>query len=325
MRVLVVGCGSIGKRHVANLLSSAKCEKIIVHTKNTECMECFRSTDKIEFTPLSRDSEVDFSGHQYRNIDFAIVANETYKHIDTSIYLAEKGINLFVEKPLSHTLNKISTLRQIVEERHIKLFVAYNLRFLGALRYMKEQLAMQVIGDLYFAKIEVGSYLPSWRPGRDYRKSYGASREKGGGVALDLSHEIDYMRYLFGDPCEWKVSKTKVSNLEIDSDDVFEGVYTFDNNFICNVHMDYLQAAPKREIRIVGSEGVLACDLIDKYIKVTKNNEDSLIRGQDLFDINKTYEDELNDYINSIEEDREPSITLFDGIKTLELLEERNV
>ena len=84
------------------------------------------------------------------------------------------------------------------------------MRFLGAVRHIKEQLAKNLLGDIYFAQIEAGQYLPLWRE-RDYTESYSAHKSKGGGVALDLSHEIDYMRYLFGNPCSWKVFKTKVS------------------------------------------------------------------------------------------------------------------
>ena len=109
------------------------------------------------------------------------------------------------------------------------------------MKYVKDRLSEKIIGDLYFAKIEVGQFLPLWRPDRDYRDSYSASKAKGGGVALDLSHEIDYMRYLLETPVTGKYLKARASKLEIDSDDVFEGIYRYDNNFICNVHMDYLQ------------------------------------------------------------------------------------
>ena len=80
------------------------------------------------------------------------------------------------------------------------------------------------IGSLYFAEIEVGQYLPAWSPLSDYRESYSARKERGGGAASDLSHEIDYMRYLFGDPVSWKIMKSKVSDLDINCEDVFKGL-----------------------------------------------------------------------------------------------------
>ena len=331
MRVLIVGCGSIGRRHISNLLAIEKIERIVVCTKNEECLEKFGNEKKIEFTgelnnlPVSQDSRPSFSSSN--EIDFAIIANETSKHIDTAVFLAERGIHLFIEKPLSHNLEKVDILRETAERKKIKIYIAYNLRFLGTLQYIKEVLSRKGLGSLYFAKIEVGQYLPSWRSTIDYRKTYSAaSNTRGGGVALDLSHEVDYMRYLFGDPYHWKVMKTKVSTLEIDAEDIFEGLYKYDSGFICSVHMDYLQTDTKREIRIEGSEGTLVGDLIRKIIKIKdKEKKELLVTDENLFDTAKTYIEELNHFVRVIEGKEEPAITLHDGISALKLLEDRNV
>lgn len=313
MNALVVGCGSIGKRHINNLVKLNNIESVFVYTKNENCLKELDNDSKIR--TINNLSDI--------KPDFAIIANETHKHINTAISLAERGINLFIEKPLSHSLKKTDTLSKIVKEKGLKVFVAYNLRFLKAMGYIKEQILKKAVGDLYFARIEVGQYLPQWRPDKDYRDSYSASREKGGGAALDLSHEIDYMMYLFGDPINWKVVKAKVSDLEIDSEDIFEGIYLYDNNFICNVHMDYLQLNKKREIRIVGSKGEIICDFIKN--EITVNNKNSVINDKSMFDINTTYADELIHFIESVKKDTEPSITLEDGVKVLRLLEDKNV
>lgn len=313
MKVLVVGCGSIGKRHINNLVKLNNIESVFVYTKNKNCLKELDNDSKIR--TINNLSDI--------KPDFAIIANETHKHIDTAISFAERGINLFIEKPLSHSLKKTDTLSKIVKEKGLKVFVAYNLRFLKAMGYIKEQILKKAVGDLYFSRIEVGQYLPQWRPDKDYRDSYSASREKGGGAALDLSHEIDYMMYLFGDPINWKVVKAKVSDLEIDSEDIFEGIYLYDNNFICNVHMDYLQLNKKREIRIVGSKGEIICDFIKN--EITVNNKNSVINDKSMFDINTTYADELIHFIESVKKDTEPSITLEDGVKVLRLLEDKNV
>ena len=331
MRVLVVGCGSIGRRHISNLLAIEKIESIVVCTKNEECLEKFGNENKIEFTselnnlPVSQDSRPSFSSSN--EIDFAIIANETSKHIDTAVFLAERGIHLFIEKPLSHNLEKVDILRETAERKKIKIYIAYNLRFLGALQYIKDVLSRKDLGSLYFAKIEVGHYLPSWRSTIDYRKTYSAaSNTRGGGVALDLSHEVDYMRYLFGDPYHWKVMKTKVSTLEIDAEDIFEGLYKYDSGFICSVHMDYLQTDTRREIRIEGSEGILEGDLIRKIIRIKdKEKKELLVTDENLFDTAKTYIEELNHFVRVIERKEEPAITLHDGISVLNLLEDRNV
>ncbi|MBI5204847.1 MAG: Gfo/Idh/MocA family oxidoreductase [Nitrospirae bacterium] len=312
MKALVVGCGASGRRHISNLLQLKNIGSISVYTENKECLKGLKGDGKINTINALDNIEA----------DFAIIANETYRHIDTALSLAAKGMDLFIEKPLSYNQDKADELKEIAKKKKIKIFVGYNLRYLGAMKYVKDRLSEKIIGDLYFAKIEVGQFLPLWRPDRDYRDSYSASKAKGGGVALDLSHEIDYMRYLFGDPCNWKVLKARASKLEIDSDDVFEGIYRYDNNFICNVHMDYLQKDKKREIRIVGSEGMLHCDLIGKSIRIIKGDKEIVMNDRDMFDIDRTYMDELKHFIGAAERDIIPDITLDDGIKALELLED---
>lgn len=314
MRVLVVGCGSIGRRHINNLIALDKIKAVSIYTKVKDCLKTFNdASGKVSLIEDLDNAEA----------DFAVICNETYKHLETAIVLTDRGMDLFIEKPVSYNLDNVDRLKKITDKNKTKVFIGYNLRFLGAMRYIKEQLKDEIIGDLYFAKIETGQYLPEWRKDIDYRQSYSAFREKGGGVSLDLSHEIDYMRYLFGNPLYWKVVKTKVSKLEIDSDDVFEGLYVYGNNFVCNVHLDYLQKDKRREISIVGSKGILQCDFIEEEIRVKKENGiESIIDNIDCFDIDKTYVDELDSFIMSIENDIEPRITLDDGIKALELIED---
>ena len=317
MNALVVGCGSIGKRHITNLLESERIENIFVYTQFDQCQEYFVGNKRVVITNTLK----------CKNIDFAILANETYKHIDTALYLADKGINLFIEKPLSHNLRKIDLLKKCIVKNAVKVFIAYNLRFLGAIQFINNHLAKKTIGDVYFASFEAGQYLPQWRPNDDYRRSYSASSERGGGVALDLSHEIDIMRFFWQTPSSWKVEKSKVSNLEIDSEDIFEGVYQYPNGFICRIHLDYLQLDKKREFRIVGSEGTIFCDLINKHVRLSTNNNIGHIdlRDDDMFDIPGTYRKELNHFFDVISSDTQCMISFDDGVEVLKMIEDMNV
>jgi len=311
MKVLLVGCGSIGKRHLENLNRLVEVEHIFVCSKVKDCLKGLKDKRKVSLVKSIDDIQP----------DLAIVANETYNHIDTAVILARKGIHLFIEKPLSHNLSgKLNLLKKIVKRNKIKLCVGYNLRFLGALKFIKTKLSQNVIGDIYFAKIEVGQYLPLWRSERDYRVSYSASKKRGGGVSLDLSHEIDYMRYLFGEPRSQEVVKAKVSSLKIDSEDIFEGVYVY-SNFVCNVHMDYLQKDMKRIIRIEGEKGSIICDFIRKRITIDTLGRKTTVSNKKLFDLDKTYMDEILSFIKSVKFNREPAVTLEDGVKVLELIE----
>jgi predicted dehydrogenase len=324
MNVLVIGYGSIGKRHVDNLLKLKRIDQIIVCSNRLDSFQNHPKKEKLKLVHSLEELSLKMSnGRQY---DFAIVANETYKHIETATVLANCGVHLFIEKPLSHSVKDANSLKRIAQRSNIKIFVAYNFRFLGALKYIKDQISSGFIGSLYFSEIEVGQYLPLWRPLSDYRESYSARKEQGGGAASDLSHEIDSMRYLFGNPVSWKIMKSKVSDLYINSEDIFKGLYRFSSGFLCSVHADYIRRNKKRGINIVGSEGTLECDLINKYIKIQKDNgEISLIEDEHFFDVDESYKSELNHFIECIEKDETPQITVDDGIEVLKLIESDHV
>jgi predicted dehydrogenase len=317
MNVLVVGYGSIGRRHLLNLTKLDGVDEIAVYTKIKDDSE--RSYGKkVTFIDAST---LDLSDAcEGLKIDFSIIANETCKHIDTAITLARKGHDLFIEKPLSHTLEKIDRLEELSRRKPIKIFVAYNLRFLPAIQSIKERLSREVIGKLYFAEIEAGQSLPGWRKNIPYRDSYSAKAEQGGGVALDLSHEVDYMRYLFGEPCQWKTLKSKASDLEINSDDLFEGIYQYRNGLLCHVHLDYLQTPAKRRIRIEGSRGTIDCDLIGGKLKILSEDQEIIQNDGSLFSVENTYMDELLAFIEAIRSGLPPAISLADGVKALKLL-----
>lgn len=313
--VAVVGCGSIGRRHIANLAALEKVGRITVATRDPRCLEGFEHDRRI--TAVGSPDDL--------TADIAVIANDTARHADTAALLAGRGMHLFIEKPVAITAGEAETIRSAANDAGVKVQVGYNLRFLGIMDRLRTLLAERTIGTLYFARIEAGQYLPDWRPGTDYRRSYSASAARGGGVALDLSHEIDYMRWLFGDPVSWRVMKTRVSDLEIDSDDLFEGIYRYAGNFLCTVHLDYLQPRRKRQITITGSTGTILCDLAEKRLVCTVNGRGTTYDDEGLFDLAKTYRDELRHFIRAVREDRKPMISLDDGIRALRLLEDGHV
>lgn len=319
MKVLVVGYGSIGKRHVGNLINHDAVEKIIVYSKIKEYIS---GADEQDITMVNA-AETNLSAAVAQcNPDFAIIANETYKHMDTAITLAQRGVHLFIEKPLSHNLEKMDVFKDIIRQKKLKVFIAYNLRFLPAIEYLREQIRGGELGDLYFAQIEAGQYLPSWRLDTDYTACYSADEKRGGGVALDLSHEVDYMRYLFGEPQSWKTIKSKASDLKINAEDIFVGIYRYYNGFICQLHMDYLQQKPKRTIRVVGSKGQLYCDLVSKYIDVHTYGQNGRLIEDSFFNTAETYKKELAHFIAALGSNSPVAISFDDGIKALELLED---
>ena len=319
MKVLVAGYGSIGKRHVRNLSDLEGIGEIFVYTKIKGPFEnaSGKNISFIDASSVNLETAADRC-----KVDFAIIANETFKHVDTAMVFAARGAHLFIEKPLSHNGEKIDDLSAIVQKNRLKAFVAYNLRFLPAVRYLKDQIFQKTLGRLYFAQIEVGQYLPSWRSGIRYSDSYSAHTEYGGGVALDLSHEVDYMRFLFGEPESWKTVKSRTGELDINSEDIFEGIYKYAQGLVCHVHMDYLQRKAKRTIRIVGEQGEFVCDFIEKHIDISTTESKSRLADEKLFDMAETYKAELNHFIEIIECDGPPAVSLEDGRMALKMLED---
>jgi len=307
-KFLIVGFGSIGKRHFDNL----------------------RQMENVRVSILTRrhldlpDTKVYSSIEEAVNNDFdaIFITNETVLHITTAIAFAERGYNLFIEKPLSHSLEDVDKLVSLVSKHNLKVMVGCNMRFHPSVRLLKEFIQRGKIGQVISARIEAGQYLPDWRPGRDYRDSYSASKEKGGGVILDLIHELDYAYWFFGGASKIFCFSGKKSNLEIETEDVAEILIAFENSTLCEVHLDYLQRYPGRSISLIGTEGVIQADLIANRVKVfeaSKGDWEAFDMGSN-FEKNEMYQDEVKHFMNYLSgSSGKPLIGLRDGIEVLRM------
>jgi len=308
MHALVVGCGSIGLRHVANLLELDDIGRVSAATSRPECLATFGDDPRVVAVP--KEDVV---------CDFAIVANDTSSHAQTTQRLVGLGIPVLVEKPLAASDEGLEALAASAADTLVG--VAYNMRFLGIMPLLKEWLGSGVLGTPYFARIEVGQHLAGWRRDRDYRDTYSASRAAGGGVALDLSHEVDYMRYLFGDPSGWDVRVARTGALEADVEDVFEGLYAFGEQFVCSVHMDYLEQSARRSLALVTSRGRLECDFVARTLAATFDLP-SHPDAPSLFDMDDSYRREIAAFAGAVAGGQSwPGASLADGRRVLQLLE----
>lgn len=296
-KVLVIGYGSMGKRHSSNLIKLGI--RPVVLTKYPD--------DNKEAIFINDISEA-------RYADYAVIANSTNEHLSSFIQIAEKTNckNVFIEKPIEVSVEKGMRIKELSEENSISVFIAYNMRYKKFFDIIGD-IILNHRNDIRLVKLHSGQYLPEWRPYKDYRLSYSAHKDQGGGVHLDLSHEIDYMLWLFGEPRQTLFTyKDHISTLEIDSIDYFKGLYKYDN-FVVDIELDYFR--PKeRYIKILGEDNVLCdCDLVNKRLIV--NNED--ISSDDFFDIDTHFE-ELKDFINRNPERR--LCTVDEAVKVLELI-----
>ncbi len=251
-RLLIVGYGSIGKRHLRiarGLLPNADirvlrhqiCESIPENADG--CMS--RLDEALAFAPQA-----------------AVIASPSTFHMQTAQPLANAGVHLLVEKPLAASYDGVETLLASCSAHDSVLMTAYNLRFLPSLQVYRETIQSGVIGKVVSVRCEIGQYLPSWRPGSDYRQGVSASRTLGGGALLELSHEIDYLRWIFGEVAWVRASLSKQSNLEIDVEDTAHLILGFEpdadgRELIANLNMDLLRHDTTRQCLAIGEHGSL--------------------------------------------------------------------
>ena len=261
MRVLIIGYGSIGRRHDEVLFDFAELEDVHLVTKQY-------ISNRITFKSL--EDVVDINSY-----DYLLIASETKKHYEQLCWLNERLENkkIFSEKPLFEKWYELPTFRN-------EVYVGYVLRFHPVLQKVKLLLKGQQVLN---ANIACGSYLPSWRTNIDYRDSYSAKKAEGGGVLLDLSHELDYIVWLLGNLLEVKSYQAKVSDLEIDSDDVVSLVGKTDQQAIVNLVMDYFSKSAYRQIRINTNGFTLEADLIkNQLIKTNLDNTQEVFEFETL-------------------------------------------
>ena len=297
MNGLVVGLGSIGRRHLKNL------RQILPQAELTVLRSSDRSSHE---APPEEASRVVYSFddallHEPR---FAVIASPAPFHVEIALRLAERGVHLCIEKPISDRLDRIQDLIGLCRQRGLVLMVAYNLRFAAPLRTLREALMSGRIGTLLGLRIEAGQYLPDWRPNADYRQSVSARRDLGGGALLELSHEIDYARWLAGDIVRVSADVRKLSNLEIDVEDCAELTVNFASGVLGSIHVDMLQRTPTRTCKLIGSEGTLTWDAIVNQVRLfsaeTRDWED--LHSAQSIDRNAMYVDELAHFLDCLQD-----------------------
>lgn len=248
-RVVIAGLGSIGRRHLANL-QALGVDQIVVQTTRVEQAREHTRGAVVSELEEALESEP----------DVVLVCTPTASHLSVALTAARAGAQLFVEKPLSHSMTGVVELARIVGERQLLAMVGFDLRFDPGLRRIKALLDAGRIGRILSVQAQVGQYLPDWRPEQDYRRSYSAQASRGGGVVLDLIHELDYVTWLAGPATEVGCLAGRVSDLEIDTEDVAAIVVRFESGAIGTVHLDYLQRTPTRTCRLIGEAGTIEWD-----------------------------------------------------------------
>jgi len=298
LKILIVGYGSIGKRHTKNLISFGH-NDIIICTKNKDALKLEKTGIKI-FTSLSHALK--------EKPDISIICNETSFHVKTAIKLATINSHLFIEKPLSNSLKDIKELQKIIKKKKLITMVGCNMRFHDGIKLMKKFIDKNEIGRIFSVIVENGSYMPDWHPWEDYRNSYASRKNLGGGVVLTQIHDIDYLYWFFGKISEIFSFTDKLSDLKLDVEDYSGSLLKFKNKTIGEIHLDYFQKPTVRNCKIIGTKGKIIWNWKNNHLQVfkNKNNKFSTKLLEKKFDRNKMYVQELQYFLDCVKKKKTP-------------------
>ena len=311
-KILVVGYGSIGRRHVDNFLEF-KDIQLIVYTKRNDLQLLKKKGVKVSNSLAECLKE---------NPDIGIIANETSLHIPIAIKLAEEGLDLFLEKPLSNSLKDVEKLRAIVKKNKLITQMGCNLRFHPCIKKIKSLIEQQKIGKIISAQVQNYSYLPDHI--EDYRKSYAGRKDLGGGVILTQIHEIDYMYWFFQEVENVISIVGKFSELDVTAEDYVSSLLKFKNKIIGELHMDCFQRPDFKSCKIRGTKGEIYWDSDNNCVKIYNMNKKRWeIKFDNGFSNNldtySTYVEELKHFLKCVKHRKETVNDLEQGISTLKI------
>ena len=264
MKVCFIGVGSIAKRHIRNLTSVCKEDGISL------TIDAISRGGKVKDNSIASYISSTFSCADDLNeiYDAVFITNPTELHISTLEKMSQYSKNFFIEKPIA-SLNQLEKARLFECKENAIYYVACPLRYNAVIQYIKNNVDLNRV--LSVRSIS-SSYLPDWRPNQDYRETYSAHKDLGGGVSIDLIHEWDYLTFLFGKPNTVKSFIGKKSNLEIDSDDYAIYIAEYDNRIV-ELHLDYFGRKTIREVMIVTEDDTIIGDIANNKIAFLRNGK----------------------------------------------------
>lgn len=324
MKILIAGLGSIGRRHLRNLIALGEKDVVLLRSHHSTL-----PGSELEEYPVETDLRAALKKHRPNGV---IVANPTALHMDIAIPAAEEGCHILLEKPISHSLDRLDILQKTAEKSGSRILAGFQFRFHPTLNKARELIQTGALGKVVTVHAHWGEYLPNWHPWEDYRQSYAARADLGGGVILTLTHPLDYLRFIVGEVEALWSFNGHISPLEIDVEDVAEIGLKFTNGAVGAVHLNYVQRPPVHRLEIVGTEGTLRWDNADGILHFYKmpapfgsysdNPPSPVIESfspPEGFERNQLFVAQTRHFIEVVRGESEPVCTLEDGIRALEL------
>lgn len=299
MNVLIIGLGSIAKKHIDALRKIKKEVQFYALRSNT-------ASEKV-------DGVIDiYSLDDCTNVDFVMITNPTAFHAVAIQQVIRFKKPLFIEKPPFHNLENVDSCSTLLKNNAIATYTAFNLRFLDCLVYLKKNIDISKVQEV---NVYCGSYLPNWRANTDYKKNYSANATMGGGVHLDLIHELDYVLWIFGKPIEVKSVLRSNSKLEIEATDYANYTLVY-KNFVVNIVLNYYRKDTKRTCELVFEDGTWNVDLIKNTIYDLESQNVVFQSTQTVID---TYTQQMDYFCESVLKNREGFNSIEESVETLKI------
>jgi predicted dehydrogenase len=315
MKYLIAGLGSVGRRHLRNLVALGETDIVLYRTHKATLPD-----DKLAGYPVETDLAEALKKHKP---DAVIVSNPTSLHLDVAIPAAETGCAILLEKPISGSMERVEDLQNIVRKTGSKVLTAFQFRFHPGMVKTKELIQNGEIGRVVSASVHFGEYLPAWHPWEDYRTGYAARSDMGGGVVATQCHSLDYLPWLVGKRVEsvWGFA-AKLSDLEVSADDTSKIGLRFEGGALGSLHLDYNQQPPEHEFRIIGTNGTIKWNLADGAARIYRTGK----KDWDVYPLpegwerNAMFQEQTRHFVDIVKGNVEPSCTLNDGVQVQRII-----
>ena len=316
-RVLIVGYGSIGKRYLRIVRENLPDATIMVYRHQPV-------NDIPEMANLVTSSTDDLCSFAP---EAAIIANPAPFHLEISKVLAEMGCHLLIEKPISDKSDGVADFLETIRAAGVICQIGYNLRYLPSLSRFRDLINEGLVGWPLSVRCEIGQYLPNWRPDTDYRAGVSARSDLGGGVLLELSHEIDYLRWIFGE-IEWVSGWIgNVSDLDIDVEDAAHLLFGFQSKeltkpVVANLNLDSIRHDTTRVCTVIGVDGSLRWNGMTGVIDIYKPGGNGWVEYLVMpHQRDDSYRAQWTDFLSAISDNKEPLVNGSAGLAVLKIVE----
>jgi len=323
-KYLIAGLGSVGRRHMRNLIALGERDLVLLRTRKATLPE-------EELTPFPQETDLRAALEKHRP-DAVIVANPTALHLEVAIPAAQAGCSILLEKPVASSMQGVQQLQAAVEKSGARVLVAFQFRHHPGLLRARQLIMDGEIGRVTSAHVHFGEYLPAWHPWEDYRQGYAARSDLGGGVVLTQCHSLDYLPWLVGRQVETVWGFTgKTSDLEVDVEDTAKIGLRFEGGALGSLHLDYNRQPPVHTFEVIGTLGSIKWDLMDGAAQIYRAASPSGKGGGDGkwesypppegWERNFMFMEQMKHFVAVARGETQPACALEDGVRVQKLVQ----